>query len=423
MNSDTGILTKVFKEVDIAYKKKIIKSNKKKYHTLSDANFDEIEMKSLIKNFFFKNLSQGQNVKNFEKIFAKKIGTKYAIAVNSGSSANLLSLQALINIYNLKKNDEVIIPASTFATVAMPIIQLGLIPVYCDVELENLNLSISEIKKAIRNKTKIIMPVHTLGMPANMKEIKKIAQKNNLLILEDCCEAHGSSIDKKKTGSWGDVSAFSFFVAHNITTIEGGMILTNNKKIYEECVSLREFGRIDQSNISRNRYFSSEKLKNYDKRYVFTKIGYNMRMTDLQGGLGYLQTKKMHSLNKKRIQNAKFLRNLILRKLNNFINVIEQKKNYVNTYYTFPILLKKNIKKTRKEICNFLEKYNIQTRPMMAGCLPDQPFFKNTKGRIVGSLKNSRFVRDNCFFVGIHPGINRGHLEKFVDLLKSYLNG
>lgn len=420
MKKKVNQLKKIFNQVDLLYANNNVLNNE---HTLSDANFNEKEMKSLIYNFYMKKLSQGQNVKKFESLFAKKIGTKYAVAVNSGSSANLLALQSLIDIYKLKKNDEVIIPASTFATVAMPIIQLGLKPVYCDIELSNLNLSIKEIKKAISKRTKIIMPVHTLGMPSDMIEIKKIAKKNNLLILEDCCESHGAAIRKKKVGSWGDVSAYSFFVAHNITTIEGGMILTNNLKVYKKCLSLREFGRIEQSNIVFKRYISIGNLKNYDKRYVFESLGYNMRMTDLQGGLGVIQTKKMDALNKRRIKNAKYLRNLILNKLNKYFNIVEEKKDYLNTYYTFPILIKNTVKKSRLEICKFLEKNKIQTRPMMAGCLPDQPALIKTKGRIVGNLQNSRFVRDNCFFVGIHPGVSKFLLNKFVNLLKNYLNG
>ena len=154
----------------------------------------------------------------------QKNGCKYGVATNSGSSANLLALTALKNIYKLKNNDEVIIPASTFATVAMPIIQIGLKPVYVDIDIETLNINIDQIKKAITHRTKIIMPVHTLGLPANMREILKIASKKNILVFEDCCEAHGASIGKKKDWSCGKESALSFFLAHNITTGEGGMV-------------------------------------------------------------------------------------------------------------------------------------------------------------------------------------------------------
>ncbi len=390
--------------------------------TLSEPPYDEREAKAILKNFLYGNISQGKNVKLFEKSFSKNIGCKYGIATNSGSSANLLALSALKNIYKLKNNDEVIIPASTFATVAMPIIQIGLKPVYVDIDLETLNLSIKELKKAITKKTKIIMPVHTLGMPADMKEIVKIAKNKKILIFEDCCEAHGASIEKKKVGSFGIVSAFSFFVAHNITTGEGGMILTNDRKIYNECLSLREFGRINQDKLHSQRYYSDNKIKNYDKRYVFTKIGYNVRMTDLQASVGVVQTKKMDKLNKLRVFNAKFLDNLIKKYLSKSFMTTKYISNYFNSRYTFPIIIRKNCKHSRKSICDFLEKNKIQTRPMMGGCLPDQPGLRFEKGRSVGSLKNSRYIKDYCFFVGIHPLVKKDQMIRMVNLLRNFLN-
>ena len=217
---------------------------------LSEPIFDKNEINSAITSIKKLNLSQGKNVKKFEESFSKFIGCKYGIATNSGSSANLIALTALKELYRLKDGDEVIIPASTFATVAMPIIQIGLIPVYVDIDKKDLNICVNSIKKAISKKTKIIMPVHTLGNPCNMAEIKKISKKHNLLLFEDCCEAHGSAINNKRVGSLSDISAFSFFVAHNITTGEGGMILTDNKKLMKICRSLREFGRIDQTNVN-----------------------------------------------------------------------------------------------------------------------------------------------------------------------------
>ena len=390
--------------------------------TLSEPPYDDREAKAILKNFLNGNISQGKNVKLFEKSFSKNIGCKYGIATNSGSSANLLALTALKNIYKLRDNDEVIIPASTFATVAMPIIQVGLKPVYVDIDLDTLNISVEELKKAITKRTKIIMPVHTLGMPADMNKINKIAKNKKILVFEDCCEAHGASIKKKKVGSFGIVSAFSFFVAHNITTGEGGMILTNDRKIYNECLSLREFGRINQDKLQSERYYSDKKIKNYDKRYVFTKIGYNVRMTDLQASVGVIQTKKMDKLNKIRAQNAKYLDNLINKYLSKNFMTTKYIKNYFNSRYTFPVIIKKNCKHSRKSICDFLEKNRIQTRPMMGGCLPDQPGLRYEKGRSVGSLKVSRLIKDYCFFVGIHPLVTKKQMVRMVKLLRKFLN-
>ena len=204
------------------------------------------------------------------------------------------------------------------------------------------------------------MPVHTLGMPADMNKINKIAKNKKILVFEDCCEAHGASIKKKKVGSFGIVSAFSFFVAHNITTGEGGMILTNDRKIYNECLSLREFGRINQDKLQSERYYSDKKIKNYDKRYVFTKIGYNVRMTDLQASVGVIQTKKMDKLNKIRAQNAKYLDNLINKYLSKNFMTTKYIKNYFNSRYTFPVIIKKNCKYSRKSICDFWKKIEFK---------------------------------------------------------------
>jgi CDP-6-deoxy-D-xylo-4-hexulose-3-dehydrase len=247
---------KIIKNINLLIQKLYENENKNNYLnkntiTLSEPHYDNKEAQALLETFLSGNLSQGKKVIEFEKNFAKVIGAKYAIATNSGSSANLISLQALKTIYNIKKNDEVILPACTFATVPMPVLQLGLKPVYVDIDLDTLNISTKEILKAITSKTKIIMPVHTLGMPCDMIEVMRIAKNNRLLVFEDCCEAHGASIKGKKVGSWGNISAFSFFVAHNITTIEGGMILTNDKNLYEHCKSLREFGRISQINLKK----------------------------------------------------------------------------------------------------------------------------------------------------------------------------
>lgn len=399
--------------------KKIFESNQlkidqnKNTFTLADTYYNKKEFFNVVEVFLSDKLSQGNKVKQFEKKFSNLIGTKYAVATNSGSSANLIALSSLIKKYKIKKGSEVIIPASTFATVAMPIIQLGLIPVYVDININTLNINIEQITKAISKKTKIIMPVHTLGMPCEMNEIINLAKKKKIHVFEDCCEAHGASIKNIKIGSQSNISAFSFYLAHNINTIEGGMILTNDRDLYYEALSLREFGRIKNY---RGKYYSSGNLKNYDKNYVFKSLGYNMRMTEIQGALGIAQVPKLKKINKLRNKNALKLKKII-KKYEKFICTTKTPDNYYNSYYTFPIIIKKNANISRKKLCSFLNSKKIQTRPMMAGCLPDQPAFKNQPGRIVGDLRYSRYVRDNCFFVGVHPKITINQFEKFKKAL------
>lgn len=390
---------------------------------LSEPIFDKNEINSAISSIKKLNLSQGKKVKKFEESFSKFVGCKYGIATNSGSSANLIALTALKEIHRIKDGDEVIIPASTFATVAMPIIQIGLVPVYVDIDIKNLNICTESIKKAITKKTKIIMPVHTLGYPCDMKEINKIAKKNNIVVFEDCCEAHGSAIDNKRVGSMSAVSAFSFFVAHNITTGEGGMILTNNNKLMKICRSLREFGRIDQTNVNRKsgRFYSDKILKKYDKRYVFERVGYNMRMNDIAAAFGVEQVKKLASFNKIRVKNAKYLMKR-LSCYSDYLDFTPPSNGNYHSYYTFPVVIKKPKKIKRLHFVGYLEERGIETRPLFAGCLPDQPAFRKTKGRQVGTLKNSRFARDNVFFFGIHPGVKKSDLDYIYKTIKQYMD-
>jgi CDP-6-deoxy-D-xylo-4-hexulose-3-dehydrase len=223
---------------------------------LSEPAYDSREAIGAIRTILGGWISQGPNVKKFESSFARYIGANIGIAVNSGSSANLLAIQSLKEVYGLKAGDEVILPAATFSTVAMPLLQAGFTPVYVDVERKSLNIDPDKIEGAISDKTGFLMPVHTLGYPADMPRIMKIAENHKLPVLEDCCEAHGSAIDGKKAGSFGDISSFSYFVAHNMTTGEGGMIVTQNEKLEESCRSLREFGRINQKGVKDSRYYS-----------------------------------------------------------------------------------------------------------------------------------------------------------------------
>ena len=375
--------------------------------SLSAPVFDHKEKNSAIKAINNLRLSQGVNVKKFEKIFSKFVGTKYGIATNSGSSANLITLEALKEYFKLKNGDEVILPAATFATVPMPVLQVGLKPVFVDVDPDDLNISVKEIERAITKRTKIVMIVHTLGYPAKMREIKKICKKKKLILFEDCCEAHGASINRKIVGSFGEISAFSFFVAHNITTGEGGMVMTNNKKLEQILRSLREFGRIQmKSNKLSNRFYTKRKLKNYDKRYVFERPGYNMRMTDIVACFGVEQVKKLKYFNLLRNKNANYLiKKIKINKLDEFLKYYKTNKGEYHSYYTFPLKLKKP--STRLKLVKYLEQNGIETRPMMGGCLPDQPAFQKRKIKIIGSLKNSRDIRDNVFFIGIHPKLKK----------------
>ena len=272
----------------------------------------------------------------------------YAAAVNSGSSANLIALSALLDNKKIKLGDEIIVPSTTFATVVSPIYQLGLVPVYLDVNNFNWNIDTSNLEKSLSKKTKAIFAVHTLGFPCDMAKINAIAKKYNLIVIEDCCEAHGATIGKFKVGSLSHISTWSFFVAHNITTGEGGMILTKDKKIYESIISLREFGRLVNY---KKRFTSFGKMKNYDSRYMFMKNGYNVRLNDIASAIGIEQLKKLDKINVIRRKNAKYLIKNLSKHKDHFY-FPKHNKDEKCAYYGFPILVT-NSKIKRSKLCSF----------------------------------------------------------------------
>ena len=388
---------------------------------LSEPAYDSREAIAAIRTILGGWISQGPNVKKFEAVFSGYTGRDIGIAVNSGSSANLLAIQAIKEVYGLKDGDEVIVPAATFSTVVMPLIQVGFTPVYVDVKRDTLNMDPAQVENAISDRTRVLMPVHTLAYPAEMPKLMEIAERNDLIVFEDCCEAHGSSIDGKRVGSFGDIASFSFFVAHNMTTGEGGMIVTNNEKLEEACRSLREFGRIAQKDPIKDRYYTDDVLKDFDRRYVFDRIGYNLRMTDITAAFGIEQLAKLDEMNEQRRSNASFLSERLMKEADTFLGVPVEQVGYRHTYYTFPMTLKENVPFTRRELAEHLEGNKIETRPLFAGCLPDQPAFRGVPGRVVGELLNSRYLRDNLVFIGIHPGLKEKHLKYVSDVILKYI--
>ena len=254
-----------------------------------------------------------------------------------------------------------------------------------------------------------------------MARICEIAERYNCFLLEDSSQAHGAMILNKKVGSFGEISTFSYFVAHNMTTGEGGMIVTSNEKLEETCRSLREFGRIDQKDVADNRYYSDDVLTDYDRRYVFDRIGYNLRMTDIAAAFGIEQLAKLDAMNNQRRSNASYLAGILSHKAGEYFEVPAEREGYIHTYYTFPIVLTEKTLFTRKEFAEHLEENNIETRPLFAGCLPDQPAFRDVPGRVAGDLTNSRYLRDNLVFIGIHPGLKERHMKYISDVIINFV--
>lgn len=382
--------------------------------------YDEKEILSVLDSILELRISQGPAVKKFEKMLAKYIGTKHAVAVNSGSSANLLALATLLEAKKIKPGDEVVVPATTFSAVASPILHLNLVPVYVDVEKNSWNIDPLEITEAVSKKTRAIMVVHSFGNPADMQKITALARRHKLIVIEDCCEAHGAMIGKRKIGSFGELATMSFYVAHNITTGEGGVVFTNNKQYVDILRSLREFGRLPAKIMRGKRFsFSDSILKDYDARYITTRLGYNVRMTDLAASLGIVQLKKLDRLNAQRLKIVGQYQKLFS-KYKEYFQTPETRKNTTHSFYGYCFLIKKNKKFTRKDLALYLEKNGIETRSFFDGCLPDQPAFRSLPHRAIGRLPVSRNLRDTALFIGCHPALNKKHIDYLHKVIDNF---
>ena len=366
--------------------------------------------------------TMGRKVKLFEKLFAKYIGVKYAVMVNSGSSANLLALSILTNPLldkkRIKINDEIITPAVTWSTTVFPIVNVKAKPVFVDVESETFNIDPQKIEDAITKKTRAIMIVHLLGNPCNMKIINKIAKKHNLFLIEDCCEALGAKYEMKKVGTFGDLSTFSFFASHHITTMEGGMVLTGNKTLYELGKSLRAFGWVRDL---RSRKTLEKKYQKIDSRFLFVNMGYNFRPTELQGAFGIHQIKKLENLVKIRIKNATFW-NKKLSPYEEFLILPKFKKHYRKSFLFYPLTVIKNNYFSKQELVNHLEKVGIETRPVMAGNILEQPVSKIIKFRKNSKLKNAQYITRHSFLIGNHHRIKESEREFIANTIIDFIN-
>lgn len=359
--------------------------------SLADPQFGDAERAAVDEVMKTGMLTMGKRVKMFEEQWAKYCGVNRGIMTNSGSSANLLAMSILKELY--PKGGEVITPAITWATTILPISQTGFTPVLVDVDYDY-NISLDAIRKAITWKTKAIMPVHLLGNPARMPEIMEIAEERDLLVIEDCCEAHGAMLDGKKVGSFGDMGTFSFYASHHISTIEGGMIVTNNTFVDDELRSLRAFGWTRDTMSDE----MVEAMYGIDPRFCFVNPGYNLRPTELNAAIGLVQLPRLEENIKRRRENASwYWRYLPTPTHVNGIGAPDRR--HVFLLYPFQIGGKK------QKLVDFLEKNGIETRPIISGNMARQPVMQKIKHRISGKLVNAELAHDNGFCIGVHPGI------------------
>ncbi len=435
MNKQTTLKKEIIKKVRAFYKAGREKSNFSPGKTIinyAGRVYDEKEMVCLVDSALDFWLTAGKYANKFEKGLANFLGIKYCLLTNSGSSANLLAISALtsplLKNRRLKPGDEIITTACGFPTTLNPILQNKLVPVFIDVELGTYNIQVKKIENAITKKTKAIFIAHTLGNPANLEKIMKVAKKYNLWLCEDNCDSLGSKYKGKHTGTFGDISTCSFFPAHHITMGEGGAVLTDNPLLKKILMSFRDWGRdccceTGRNNTCGNRFSQKfgELPYGYDHKYVYSHIGYNLKVTDMQAAIGVAQLKKLPLFIKKRRGNFSFLYKNLRKHEKNIILPIWD-KNSEPSWFGFPILVKSSSPLSRDEIVNYLEKNRIATRMLFGGNLTKQPAYQNIKFRVTGGLANTDLVMNRLFWIGIYPGLTKEKLQfiaqKFSELFK-----
>jgi CDP-4-dehydro-6-deoxyglucose reductase, E1 len=384
-----------------------------KYYPLTTNTLSNLDKLNAIQVIKSGNITRGKYNLKVEKFFSKKY-KRYALLVNSGSSANLLALSLIVNKlgkYNLSNNDEVIIPTLCWSTSLYPILQMNLKPVFVDIDLENLNIDIDKLKKKITPKTKAIMLVHALGNCTSMNKLKKLCSNKNITLIEDCCEALGSKYNNKYLGTFGNISTFSFYFSHHITSGEGGLVLCKNKEDYKILLSLRAHGwsrEVDQ--------LHGNKKNKFDKLFNFINLGYNLRLTDIQAALLSDQSKKIDQFRKNRIFNYElilksFQNNKIL---NENLIFIKKQKNSQISWFSFPIILKNFNKIKRDNLCIKLNKVGIETRPIISGDFTKQKVIKSfLKDVSYEKFPKVDVVTNSGFMIGISSDkINKKVVER-----------
>jgi CDP-6-deoxy-D-xylo-4-hexulose-3-dehydrase len=399
--------------------------------------FDSEEVKNLVDASLDFWLTAGRYTDKFETELAKFLNVRHCLYVNSGSSANLLAFMALtsplLKERAVKRGDEIIAVAAGFPTTITPILQYGAVPVFVDVTIPQYNIDVKALKNALSKKTKAVMVAHTLGNPFDLKSVKSFCKKNNLWLIEDNCDALGAQYEINGklvyTGTAGDIGTSSFYPPHHMTTGEGGAVYTDNPILNKIMLSLRDWGRdcscrSGKDNMCGRRFDGQFGLlpKGYDHKYVYSHFGYNLKATDLQAAIGCAQLKKLPSFIEKRRKNFLYLYER-LKGLSDKLILPEKAENSNPSWFGFLITVKENAGITRDSIVRYLERNGIQTRMLFAGNLIKHPCFdpirKDKKSyRVCGDLKNTDFIMNNTFWIGVYPAMTKKMLDFMADSVR-----
>ncbi|HRY30314.1 MAG TPA: lipopolysaccharide biosynthesis protein RfbH, partial [Elusimicrobiota bacterium] len=375
-------------------------------------------------------LTTGRFGDEFEKKLAKRLGLSYSVLVNSGSSANLLAVSALtsptLKDRQLKPGDEVVTLAASFPTTVNPLIQNRLVPVFIDVELGTYGPRPERLAEAVSPKTRAIMIAHTLGNPFELDAVVHLAQKHNLWLIEDSCDALGSLYKGKPVGTFGQLATFSFYPAHHITMGEGGAVATANNRLHSILESVRDWGRDcwcapgkDNTCGKRFDWQLGDLPDGYDHKYVYSHVGYNLKATDMQAAVGVSQLNKLDDFIRRRRHNFDLLHKG-LSKYSEFLILPEPTPGSEPAWFGFPITVKSTAPFRREDLTRHLENNKIGTRLLFAGNIVRQPYFKGIEYRTVGDLKNTDQVMNGTFWIGVYPGITDGMITYMLEQFESF---
>jgi len=394
--------------------------------------YGDSDMRMLVDSSLDFWLTTGRFNDAFEAKLAERLGVRFALTTNSGSSANLLALSALtskryVRDAALKAGDEVITVATGFPTTVNPSLQYGLVPVFVDVDIPTYNIKPEMIEAAVTDRTRAIMVAHTLGNPFDLGEVMRVARKYDLLVVEDCCDALGARYDGKGVGTFGDIGTLSFYPAHHITMGEGGAVFTKKPNLKRAIESMRDWGRdcycapgMDNTCNKRFGHKLGTLPKGYDHKYTYSHVGYNLKITDMQAAVGLAQLDRLDGFIAARQRNFDLLTEL-LRPYEDVFILPQPTARSTPSWFGYPITIREKSGIDRNRLVEFLNERKIGTRLLFGGNLLRQPYMKDQRYRVVGDLTNADIVTERTFWIGLYPGLSESHLAYTVEAIASFI--